>query len=237
MLDKQIEFYEGSVSQLLSPRLSALITTVDLKGRVNAAPFSFVMPVSYDPVRVAFSCINHKHFFIPGVHYTDTKPMEEMPKSEQYAGETDETSKDTIANVMEQGEFGINILPIEYLHQMTITASRYPYGVNELEVAGLTPYPSTRIKPPLIKEAKAALECVKIHHYTFGLSPQVWTLVIGEGLAAHVDSEVFEGKELKPQRMRSILEFNGPNFGVCTDFRHEPYVLYPDVIPMPKRVE
>ena len=74
------------------------------------------MPVSYEPARVAFSCNRYKHIFIPGVHFTDTKPKVEIPKIEQYAGDTTETLKDTILNLMEQGEFGVSVLPIEYLH-------------------------------------------------------------------------------------------------------------------------
>ena len=40
---------------LLAPRPIVLITTVDRKGRINAAPMSWVMPVESDPPTVAFS--------------------------------------------------------------------------------------------------------------------------------------------------------------------------------------
>jgi flavin reductase (DIM6/NTAB) family NADH-FMN oxidoreductase RutF len=39
----------------LAPRPVVLISTRDKKGNVNAAPFSFVMPVSMDPPLVAFA--------------------------------------------------------------------------------------------------------------------------------------------------------------------------------------
>ena len=35
--------------KLLSPRVVVLVTTVDEKGRINAAPFSFCGPVSFNP--------------------------------------------------------------------------------------------------------------------------------------------------------------------------------------------
>jgi len=44
------EFYK-----LLAPRPIVLITTVDKRGRINAAPMSFVMPVEMDPPILAFS--------------------------------------------------------------------------------------------------------------------------------------------------------------------------------------
>lgn len=41
--------------KLLAPRPIVLITTVDKKGRINAAPMSWVTPVESDPPIVAFS--------------------------------------------------------------------------------------------------------------------------------------------------------------------------------------
>ena len=235
MLNKEIGLYECSVSELLSPRLTAVITTIDSRGHVNSAPFSFVMPVSYEPVRVAFSCIRYKHFFIPGAHAHVTE--KEIPKIEQYAGETETTLKDTIINIEENGEFGVNILPIEYLRQLSDTASRYPYGVDELEIAGLKVYPSTKIKPPLIREAMTAIECKVIAENNFTNGPQPWTLVVGEGLAVHVDSSLFEGKDFHIERISAILNAAKQSYGVCNEFCKEPYILYPDVIPMPKQAD
>lgn len=46
--------------RVLAPRPVVLISTVDLKGVANAAPFSFVMPVSGNPPLIAFaSSTNH----------------------------------------------------------------------------------------------------------------------------------------------------------------------------------
>ena len=41
--------------KLLAPRPVVLITTVDRKGRINAAPVSFVTPLEMDPPLLAFS--------------------------------------------------------------------------------------------------------------------------------------------------------------------------------------
>ncbi len=45
------QFYKA-----MAPRLTALVTTVDKKGNINAAPFSFVSPVSMDPPLAMVSC-------------------------------------------------------------------------------------------------------------------------------------------------------------------------------------
>lgn len=42
--------------KILAPRITALITTIDFDNRVNAAPFSFIMPISFQPPFLAFAC-------------------------------------------------------------------------------------------------------------------------------------------------------------------------------------
>lgn len=41
--------------KLLSPRIVILVTTVDEKGRINAAPYSFCGPLEFDPPLVYFA--------------------------------------------------------------------------------------------------------------------------------------------------------------------------------------
>lgn len=51
--------------RLISPRVTALITTVDRQGRVNAAPYSWIYPVSYAPPLVGVGVGGkHKHTYI-----------------------------------------------------------------------------------------------------------------------------------------------------------------------------
>lgn len=45
------QFYKA-----MAPRLTVLVTTIDREGGINAAPFSFVSPVSMDPPLVMVSC-------------------------------------------------------------------------------------------------------------------------------------------------------------------------------------
>lgn len=235
MLDKRLEILEDFGSAYGAPRLTVVITTIDKKGRVNAAPFSYFTMASYIPPRVCFFVAFRKHQDFVSFHYGEAmQKAEEMLKLEQYAGETENTHKDTLTNLMEVGEFGVNIMPIEYLQQVQMMEGVYPHGVNELEVVGLTPYPSTKIRPPLIKEAKIALECVKTSDYNIDPGPYWITQIIGEGVEAHLDSDIVEGTQLKHERVRAILQYSEDVWGVCTDLRHQPRIKYPQVIPMPK---
>jgi flavin reductase (DIM6/NTAB) family NADH-FMN oxidoreductase RutF len=49
-------FYE-----ILSPRCTVLISTIDKEGRPNAAPFSFITPVSSNPPLVLFAAAPQRH--------------------------------------------------------------------------------------------------------------------------------------------------------------------------------
>lgn len=46
---------------VLSPRPTVLISTINKDGISNAAPFSFVMPVSINPPLIAFASVRSKH--------------------------------------------------------------------------------------------------------------------------------------------------------------------------------
>lgn len=113
------------------PRPIAWITTVDLDGVVNAAPFSFFNLVCADPPLVAVG----------------------------FSGASDRNGKDTLANIRATGELVVNLVSEELGDAMNITATNAPRGVDEAALAGLTTATSTQVKPPRIAESPVALEC------------------------------------------------------------------------------
>ncbi len=116
---------------LVSPRPIGWITTLGADGVVNLAPYSFFNAVSYFPCYVMFSS----------------------------SGLKDDPMKHSWRNAEETGEFVCNIVSTELADAMNLTAKHVPKDVNELEMAGLTPEPSEKVKPPRVKEAPAHLEC------------------------------------------------------------------------------
>lgn len=52
-----------SAYRLLAPRPTIMVTTVNNQGQVNAAPFSFTMPVSIKPPLIAFASVPSHHTF------------------------------------------------------------------------------------------------------------------------------------------------------------------------------
>ncbi|MFN3736191.1 flavin reductase family protein [Hydrogenophaga sp.] len=112
------------------PRPIAWMITKDEQGTPNAAPFSFFNFFSGFPPVV---CV--------GIGRRDGRP------------------KDSLANVERSGEFVINLVNEELAQAMNVTATPFPPGVNELEMAGLEVMPSNLVDLPRIAASPVALEC------------------------------------------------------------------------------
>src|SRR4051812_20838062 len=86
------------------PRPIAFVTTVDARGRVNAAPFSFFNVFSHAPPVVVL-----------GLEGAD-------------AGQAD---KDTVRNIRATGSFVVNLVDRALLEAMTVCAIDFPASVSE----------------------------------------------------------------------------------------------------------
>ena len=61
-----MDFTETEVEhayRILAPRPTIIITTESKEGHVNAAPFTFTMPVSINPPLIAFASVSTHHTF------------------------------------------------------------------------------------------------------------------------------------------------------------------------------
>lgn len=121
------------LASVVVPRPIALVTTCGPDGVVNAAPFSFFNLLGTEPPILAIA---------PG-------------------DRDDGTPKDTARNIRLNHEFVVNLVDESIAAAMNRTAASLPYGVSELEAAGLTAAPSLVVQPPRIAEAPVALECTE----------------------------------------------------------------------------
>lgn len=120
------------ITGLVVPRPIAWVSTIDLEGRPNLAPFSFFNAVCSTPPTL---------LFCPGVRGMDISP------------------KDTYRNVRDTGEFVVNIVSQDLLEAMNITSTELPPEVNEFELAGVTPVTSVIVAPPRVGESRVNFEC------------------------------------------------------------------------------
>lgn len=130
---KAENIYKLLVSTIV-PRPIAWVTTRDLDGSVNAAPFSFFNCVSGDPPVVCFGI----------------------------GGRAPGDAKDTGGNIRRTGEFVVNLVSHGLAEHMNVTAIEFGKEVDELAQAGLTTAPSHKVKPPRIAEAPVSLECERL---------------------------------------------------------------------------
>ncbi len=111
---------------------------------------------------------------------------------------------DTAKNILETGEFVVNMPGWEILDQTLITAAPYPKGVNEIEEAGLTAIPSSKVRPPRVGECKAHAECKKVWHKSLGDGAIVF---VGRVVALSVDEDVINDEKmcLKTRDLKQML--------------------------------
>lgn len=118
------------VTATIVPRPIAWVVTLDPQGRCNAAPFSF------------FNCFGgHPPVVALGI------------------GQRQRADKDTLAHIRARGEFVINLVPESLVEAMNETATDFPPGTDELQIAGLATAPSAKVAVPRIADSPVALEC------------------------------------------------------------------------------
>ena len=74
----------------------------------------------------------------------------------------------TAQNILESGEFVINIPGEDILPQVMKTSWDWPEGTDEIKAAGLTALASQAVAPPRISECSVHLECLEDGNRRFG---------------------------------------------------------------------
>jgi flavin reductase (DIM6/NTAB) family NADH-FMN oxidoreductase RutF len=154
--------YKIMIGSIL-PRPIGWISTIDLTGRPNLAPFSFFNAVCGNPPHV---------LFCPMIRGTDL------------------SRKDTLSNVQAMGEFVVNIVTEELAEAMNITSTEFPPEVDEFEAAGLEKMPSVRVRPPRVAASPIHYECQVVQIVDLGSQPGGGSVVIGRVVHLHVDERV-----------------------------------------------
>lgn len=170
------------------PRPIALVTTIDPKGRVNAAPFSFFNCLSHDPPILALGVENHP----------------------------DMSFKDTAGNIRCTEVFTVNIVSRAIAEAIHVCAVGFPLGTDELVEAGLTARPGTVIAAPYIAEAPAAFECRRHTTLEIGKARQIilGEIVYAHYHADLVDAERLR---IDPEKLDAIARLGGATCATIRD--------------------
>ncbi len=150
------------MNTLVAPRPIAFVSSLSGSGVGNLAPFSFFALGGGNPQSIAFCPITDRH----GV------------------------PKDTLRNVMDTGEFVVNVVSRAMAERVNQASAPYPPAVDEFDATGFTRVPSELVRPPRVAEAPAAFECRVFTIVPHGTGPFAANWVIGEVLLLHVDDAV-----------------------------------------------
>ena len=166
---------------LVAPRPIAWITSMNLAGQLNAAPFSAYNYMGIDPPIVAVGVGNRPG---PGV-----------------------VGKDTAHNIRVTGEFVINVVNEAVAEAMNITAIDFPPEISELDITHLETEPSLIVKVPRIAAAPASLECREITTIEIGRS----RVILGQVVAIHVKDEFVDprGPYIRAEELHAVGRMNG----------------------------
>jgi flavin reductase (DIM6/NTAB) family NADH-FMN oxidoreductase RutF len=150
---------------LVTPRPIAFVSTRGRDGVENAAPFSFFNVLAEDPPVVIVSIERR----------------------------SDGRSKDSGRNVLETGEFVVNMVDEALLDRMHLCSVEFPPEVSEFAQAGLTAAPSRKVAAPRIAEAPVSMEC-RLHTRVPFVKRD---LVIGEIVWLHVRDGIVDPQTLR----------------------------------------
>ncbi|HTR34878.1 MAG TPA: flavin reductase family protein [Bryobacteraceae bacterium] len=165
------------------PRPIGFISTISPGGVYNLAPFSFFNAICGNPPVVCFAC--------------GTRSPE----------------KDTLANVRAGGEFVVNIVSEEFAEKMNLTSGEYPAEVDEFQLSGLTPMPSSIVRPPYVAESHVNMECKLVQIVEVSKrTPLGGTLVIGEVVQFHIDPAVTDNFRIDAEKLRAVGRMGGNDY-------------------------
>ncbi|HKY31218.1 MAG TPA: flavin reductase family protein [Candidatus Polarisedimenticolia bacterium] len=164
------------------PRPIAFVTTAGAGGRTNAAPFSYFTGVSSSPPSLLICSARRRD----GV-------------------------KDTERNILETGEFVVNVVVEEILDAVMIGGADHPPEVSEIELAGLRTAAGARVKAPRLLDSPVNLECRLLERIDVAGS----AVIAGEVVWIHVRDDVLVDsphasvKVIDPARLRPIARLGG----------------------------
>jgi flavin reductase (DIM6/NTAB) family NADH-FMN oxidoreductase RutF len=171
------------LQHVIAPRPVCFASTIDKKGNVNLSPFSFFNMFSSNPPLVIFS------------------PARRV---------RDNSTKHSLQNVLEVPEVVINIVSYDMVQQTSLASCEYPKGVDEFIKAGFTKERATIVKPPMVKESKAKMECKVLEIKSLGEQGGAGNLVICEVLRLHIDNSLLdENKNFDQTKLEHVARLGG----------------------------
>lgn len=169
----------------VAPRPIAFASTMDANENPNLSPFSFFNVFSANPPIMIFS------------------PARRVRNN---------TTKHTLENVLKTKEVVINVVSFDMVHQMSLSSSEYPLGVNEFEKAGFNMLKSDLVKPFRVAESPVQFECKVNEVVHLGNEGGAGNLVICEVVKLHLDETILDKNEQINQERLDLVSRAGGSY-------------------------
>jgi flavin reductase (DIM6/NTAB) family NADH-FMN oxidoreductase RutF len=127
--------------------------------------------------------------------------------------------------IAEKGEFVVNVPTMELLREIEYCGRRSGRDLEKFKESGLTPLPAKKVKPPIIKECIAWIEC-KVRDKT---DAGDHTLFLGDVASIYVREEIFQEKMYDTRKAKMILHIGKERYVTTSD---EIVEVHPDRAPI-----
>ena len=171
------------------PRPIAWVSTFDISGNINLAPFSFFTVASVTPAILCFSPLLKENSL----------------------------EKDTLVNSKQTREFVVSIVSYDLAQTMNRTSPPYPSDVNEFDVAEVAAKQSTFVKPPCVADSLVNFECKLQEIIPLGSEPMAGNLVLGKVCNIHIHPDIVRNGEVDSESLDAIGRLAGNMYTTIRD--------------------
>jgi len=175
------------LTDVVSPRPIAFVSTVDKNGVYNLAPYSYFTPMCNLPIIVGFS-------------------VGRKPNGEK---------KDTLVNIEFNQEYVIGVVTESIARPMVKSATAFPIHIDEFKEVGLTPKKADIVKAPLVAESPINMECRLREVFKIYDGPKKTDFVIGEVLRIHIKDEMIVNGQIDASKLKAVGRLGGRGKAYC----------------------
>ena len=175
---KKNPFSIDPYKSLIFPRPIGWISSIDKKGIVNLAPYSYFNAIADDPPQIMF-----------------------------VAGASDRSSqkKDTLTNIMTTKEFVVNFATTATRKQMNLSSKDIHKDDDEFVLTKLKKRKSRLVKVPSVDDSPVNLECKLLKSIKLkSTSRNFSTMVMGEVIGIYIKDSFIEKGRVNSAAMRYV---------------------------------
>lgn len=133
--------------------------------------------------------------------------------------------KDTAQNIVDTGEFTVNAATEANMELMHQCSAEYAPGESEVEALGIALLPGSKVRVPRIACSPIQMECRLEQVVPLGRGLN--TLYIGEIVALHLSTDVYDGRNVDSAKVRPVARLGGPYYAALGEIFNRPALAKP----------